>query len=452
MDPPSGPSVLTGPGPSWGATPASPSGWDGSRSSTSSLHGRPPTSPLAAGARAAAWDPFPTADVPAHAHYTLGSVILLVGLTGTLGNLTVIYTFCRSRGLWTTANTFVINLAVSDLLMSITQAPVFFASSLYKQWIFGETGCEIYAFCGALFGIASMMTLLAISLDRYLVITRPLAATGVVSRRRALLALPGIWLYALAWSLPPFFGWSAYVPEGLLTSCSWDYSSFSPSARAYTMLLFCCVFLLPLLAIVYCYICIFRTIRETRRALQNLRAGEGASPLPGQRLQSEWRTAKITLLVVLLYVLSWAPYSTVALVAFAGYAHVLTPYMNSVPAVIAKASAIHNPIVYAITHPEYRMAIAQHLPCLGLLLGVLGHRPRPGSSPGSTRCSAHSGQASGLSWISRQRRRASLGSKDEVGWEDVEAAAASGAAGQESGRSPRAQDLEHMEAEAARWP
>lgn len=36
------------------------------------------------------------------------------------------------------------------------------------------------------------------------------------------------------------------------------------------------------------------------------------------------------------------------------YAHVLTPYMNTVPAVIAKASAIHNPIIYAITHPKYR--------------------------------------------------------------------------------------------------
>lgn len=48
-----------------------------------------------AGAQAAAWIPFPTVDVPAHAHYTLGAVILLVGLTGMLGNLTVIYTFCR---------------------------------------------------------------------------------------------------------------------------------------------------------------------------------------------------------------------------------------------------------------------------------------------------------------------------------------------------------------------
>lgn len=49
----------------------------------------------AAGAQAAAWVSFPTVDVPDHAHYTLGTVILLVGLTGMLGNLTVIYTFCR---------------------------------------------------------------------------------------------------------------------------------------------------------------------------------------------------------------------------------------------------------------------------------------------------------------------------------------------------------------------
>lgn len=52
-------------------------------------------SPQAARARAAAWAPFPTVDVPDHAHYVLGTVILLVGLTGMLGNLMVIYTFCR---------------------------------------------------------------------------------------------------------------------------------------------------------------------------------------------------------------------------------------------------------------------------------------------------------------------------------------------------------------------
>ncbi|XP_036317160.1 melanopsin [Pipistrellus kuhlii] len=442
MDPPSGPRAPLGPArePGCTATPVSPS-------STSSTDPPPPPSPTAAGAQAAAWA-YPTVDVPDHAHYTLGAVILLVGLTGMLGNLTVIYTFCRSRGLRTPANMFIINLAVSDFLMCFTQAPVVFASSLHRRWLFGEAGCEFYAFCGALFGITSMITLTAIALDRYLVITRPLAI-GVVSKRRAALVLLGVWLYALAWSLPPFFGWSAYVPEGLLTSCSWDYMSFTPSVRSYTMLLFCFVFFLPLLVIIYCYVFIFRAIRETGQALQTFGACEGRSELPRQRqgLQSEWKMAKIVLLVILLFVLSWAPYSTVALMAFAGYAHVLTPYMNSVPAIIAKASAIHNPIIYAITHPKYRMAIAQHLPCLGLLLRVSGQRTGSYASSRSTHRSTLSSQASD-SWVSRRRRQESVGSESEMGWTDTEAAAIWGAAQQGSGLAPCGQGLEDMETQA----
>lgn len=73
------------------------------------------------------------------------------------------------------------------------------------------TGCEFYAFCGAVFGITSMITLTAIAMDRYLVITRPLATIGRGSKRRTALILLGVWLYALAWSLPPFFGWSKCV-------------------------------------------------------------------------------------------------------------------------------------------------------------------------------------------------------------------------------------------------
>lgn len=39
--------------------------------------------------------PFPTVDVPDHAHYTIGVVILAVGITGMVGNFLVIYAFCR---------------------------------------------------------------------------------------------------------------------------------------------------------------------------------------------------------------------------------------------------------------------------------------------------------------------------------------------------------------------
>ncbi|KAA0725157.1 Melanopsin-A Mammalian-like melanopsin [Triplophysa tibetana] len=373
---------------------------------------------------------FPTVDVPDHAHYTIGSVILAVGITGMVGNFLVMYAFCKSRSLRTPANMFIINLAVTDFLMCVTQTPTFFTTSMHKRWIFGEKGCELYAFCGALFGICSMITLMIIAVDRYIVITRPLASIGVMSRKRALVILAAAWLYSMCWSLPPFFGWSAYVPEGLLTSCSWDYMTFSPSVRAYTMLLFIFVFFIPLFVIMYCYFFIFRAIRDTNRAVGKINGEVGFkdSIKKFHRMKNEWKMAKIALIVIMLYVISWSPYSCVALTAFAGYADMLTPYMNSVPAVIAKASAIHNPIIYAITHPKYRSAIAKYIPCLGVLLCV-PHRDRFSSSSFmSTRRStvtSHSSETSNNQQRAGKPRLSSV-SDSESGWTDTEVDLSSG--------------------------
>lgn len=71
----------------------------------------------------------------------------------------------------------------------------------------------------------------------------------------------------------------AYVPEGLMTSCTWNYMSFTPSARSYTMLLFTFVFFIPLFIIILCYCSIFRAIRDTTRSVHE------RSPL---QYVSEW--------------------------------------------------------------------------------------------------------------------------------------------------------------------
>ncbi|XP_067996128.1 melanopsin isoform X1 [Melanerpes formicivorus] len=366
---------------------------------------------------------FPTVDIPDHAHYTIGVVILIVGITGALGNFLIIYAFCRSRSLQTPANIFIINLAISDFLMSITQSPVFFTNSLHKRWIFGEKGCELYAFCGALFGITSMITLMVIALDRYFVITKPLPSVGVTSKKKALIILVGVWLYSLAWSLPPFFGWSAYVPEGLLTSCSWDYMTFTPSFRAYTMLLFCFVFFIPLIAIIYSYVFIFEAIKKANRSIQTFgcKHGNKESQKQYQRMKNEWKMAKIALIVILLYVISWSPYSVVALVAFAGYSHILTPFVNSIPAVIAKASVIHNPIIYAIIHPKYRTAIATYVPWLRPLLRVSPKDSQTFSSYPSSRRATVTSQSSETSGLQKGKRRLSSLSDTESGCIDTEA-------------------------------
>ncbi|KAK9522825.1 hypothetical protein VZT92_019267 [Zoarces viviparus] len=311
---------------------------------------------------------FNKVDVPDHAHYIVASFVFVIGTLGITGNALVMFAVYSNKKLRNLPNYFIMNLAVSDFLMAFTQSPIFFINCLYKEWVFGEMGCKMYAFCGALFGIASMMNLLAISIDRYLVITKPLRTIHWGSKRRTTLAILMVWLYSLAWSLAPLVGWSSYIPEGLMTSCTWDYVTYTSANRSYTMMLCCFVFFIPLGIILYCYLFMFLAIRKTTREIERLGTQVRKSTLIKQKsMKSEWKLAKIASVVIAVYVLSWSPYACVTLISWAGHADILSPYSKAVPAIIAKASAIYNPFIYAIIHNKYRMTLAEKFPCLRFL-------------------------------------------------------------------------------------
>ncbi|XP_068594934.1 opsin 4xb [Brachionichthys hirsutus] len=311
---------------------------------------------------------FSKADVPDHAHYIVALFVIVIGILGVAGNVLVMFAFYSNKKLRNLPNYLIMNLAVSDFLMAFTQSPIFFINCVYKEWIFGEMGCKMYAFCGALFGIASMMNLLAISIDRYVVITKPLQALHWSSKRRTALAILMVWLYSLAWSLAPLIGWSSYIPEGLMTSCTWDYVTYTLANRSYTMMLCCFVFFIPLGIISYCYIFMFVAIRKTGRQVERLGTQVRKSALIEQKsIRSEWKLAKIAFVVIVVYVLSWSPYACVTLISWAGHANILSPYSKAVPAIIAKASTIYNPFIYAIIHNKYRKTLAESFPCLRFL-------------------------------------------------------------------------------------
>ncbi|XP_076587952.1 opsin 4xb isoform X1 [Chaetodon auriga] len=311
---------------------------------------------------------FSKVDVPDHAHYIVALFVFVIGALGITGNALVMFAFYSNKKLRNLPNYFIMNLAVSDFLMAFTQSPIFFINCLYKEWVFGEMGCKMYAFCGALFGIASMINLLAISIDRYLVITKPLQAIHWSSKRRTALAILMVWLYSLAWSLAPLVGWSSYIPEGLMTSCTWDYVTYTLANRSYTMMLCCFVFFIPLAIIFYCYLFMFLAIRKTSREVERLGTQVRKSTLIQQKsIRSEWKLAKIAFVVIVVYVLSWSPYACVTLISWAGHANILSPYSKAVPAIIAKASTIYNPFIYAIIHNKYRMTLSEKFPCLRFL-------------------------------------------------------------------------------------
>lgn len=69
-------------------------------------------------------------------------------------------------------------------------------------------------------------------------------------------------------------------------------------------------------------LCLFTCLYDGNNRAVGKINGEGVGPRDSikkiQRMKNEWKMAKIALIVILLYVISWSPYSCVALTAFAG--------------------------------------------------------------------------------------------------------------------------------------
>lgn len=91
-------------------------------------------------------------------------LIILVGL---VGNITLIKIFCTVKSMRNVPNLFISSLALGDLLLLVTCAPVDASRYLADEWLFGRVGCKLIPFIQLTSVGVSVFTLTALSADRY---------------------------------------------------------------------------------------------------------------------------------------------------------------------------------------------------------------------------------------------------------------------------------------------
>ncbi|KAE8285731.1 Opsin-3 Encephalopsin Panopsin [Larimichthys crocea] len=102
------------------------------------------------------------------AGHTVVAVCLgFILVAGILSNLLVLLIFAKFRSLWTPINLILLNISLSDILVCAFGTPFSFAASLHGRWLIGEEGCKWYGFANSLFGIVSLVSLSALSYERY---------------------------------------------------------------------------------------------------------------------------------------------------------------------------------------------------------------------------------------------------------------------------------------------
>ncbi|XP_024084814.1 rhodopsin, GQ-coupled-like [Cimex lectularius] len=262
----------------------------------------------------------------------------------------------------------IINLAIGDLGTSCLHIMVV-VSSFKGKWAFGSTGCVFYAFGVGFFGMMSIFTLAAISVERYLVITSRPLSSWKLTRRGARKICFFSWIYCTSLVTPPLFGWSRYTLEGLLTSCSWDYTTKTVSNTVYYLYLLGFGFIVPVAVITYCYTSIVSAVFAHGREMAGVdmtsgrsgNSGVGKSTSLNNAHSTSLKTAEIIFILIAFFFLSWTPYAVITFIGHFGPEGILNPWITAMPAYFAKMSVIYNPIVYGLSHPHFQSSVKQYL-------------------------------------------------------------------------------------------
>ena len=90
--------------------------------------------------------------------------IVAVGL---VGNVTLMKTCLLVKSMRTVPNLLLSSLALGDLLLLVTCAPVDASRYLVDEWLFGRVGCKMIPFVQLTSVGVSVFTLTALSADRY---------------------------------------------------------------------------------------------------------------------------------------------------------------------------------------------------------------------------------------------------------------------------------------------
>lgn len=187
-------------------------------------------------------------------------------------------------------------------------------------------------------GVASIINLAAISLERYVCITYPLKYHTYMTHKKAIIIITAIWLFAF-----------------VMASIKLSY--FEWKRPNYELLVTILCFFLPLIVICNSYRLIFKTARYQARQIAMMVNGGVRNFL----LASEVRAAKTLGVVMGAFVICWSPFFLLNLVYGVCISCIIPPEAVMATKWMHYCNSVLNPIVYACMNKEFRHAFVSIL-------------------------------------------------------------------------------------------
>ncbi len=279
-----------------------------------------------------------------------------------LANSLVCFLVLRQKRLRTVTNTFIANLALSDIAITVFNVPLTLLRFVYKDWMLGYVPCALGNFTLMVSIYVSTFTMTAIALDRYMVILYPLRPR--LSVRRGCVVIFVTWVIAIALSLP--FAIYARVDsvDLMLTTtrrCVVHYPEPSDVHERYVTLgTFVAQYIIPMVitGVAYTHIVYRVWSREV--------VGQHTLHQQVSHEKSRRRTIKLLLVVVAVFSVCWLPLNLYHVLTDFHPDSSLFQYSSTTYLCLhwlALSSCCHNPFIYCWLNAGFRKELKAKFTC-----------------------------------------------------------------------------------------
>ncbi|XP_071945610.1 tyramine receptor 1-like [Antedon mediterranea] len=189
------------------------------------------------------------------------TVLTIICVTALSGNALLWAVILNTRSLRSTTSALLLCLSSADIMVSVINMPFTIYSIINGGWDLGILLCKGLGFTNMLTFVASVMSLAAISVNRYAIIVSPQKYTKMASKRYTGYLILGVWVLSAMLAALPFLGWSTYefIDNQSFCFCNWT----EDQSYAFFMIGVC--FGGPCSIMLYCYWNILNEVKRSRR-------------------------------------------------------------------------------------------------------------------------------------------------------------------------------------------
>lgn len=283
----------------------------------------------------------------------LAPVIAIIILFGIIGNILVIIVLWQQkrRSRRKSGSFFLINLAVADIFASANL--IFMLATIINkgEWMFGEALCKLNGFLTVLLGATSLLTLGAISVNRYFKIVEGGKYDRIFSNINTLRILVVTWLIPFVLSVAPIFGWSAHEYQVGKCLCHFLFSR----SISYTLTFATVIVALPFTIILFCYVKIYKIIKAHGVMVGNLRRHQ-----PSVHVE-DIKIATTLFTVIVVFIICYIPASVINILDMAHLGFKIPHWLDMLSFVLVVSNHANNPVIYNALNRSFRQSFREVL-------------------------------------------------------------------------------------------